>query len=164
MKNYYDLLEVSSKASTDTITRVFKLLVKKYHPDLFTGKQKEQAEKKLMEINEAYAILSDEKKRKAYDFDLEQEKIQQELKLEKLERLQQENDNLKQELSQISPTYSPTPTFSHKNVIQEDKNNYDTEPLISYLKRSLSEHFKNISIIFFILLLLFIFIGIISFL
>lgn len=67
-KNYYDILEVNKNASQEIIDRAYKVLVKKYHPDLQTDPvMKSQCEEKLKEINEAYETLSDEQKRKEYD-------------------------------------------------------------------------------------------------
>ncbi len=68
-KNYYDILGVSKDASADDIKKAYRNLVKKYHPDLHPN-DKECAEK-FKEINEANEVLSDEKKRKQYDFEQE---------------------------------------------------------------------------------------------
>ena len=46
MKNYYDVLEVSRKASKDTINKIFKIHMKANHPDLFQGEEKIKAEEK----------------------------------------------------------------------------------------------------------------------
>ena len=68
--NYYEILKVSKNANQEQIKNAYKLLVKKYHPDLYVG-DKEFAEKKLREINEAYKILSDFDTKKEYDKYLE---------------------------------------------------------------------------------------------
>ncbi len=68
-KNYYETLGVDKNASSDDIKKAYRVLVKKYHPDLHPG-DKEAAEK-FKEINEANEVLSDEKKRKEYDFQQE---------------------------------------------------------------------------------------------
>ena len=68
-KDYYKILGVDKNASSDDIKKAYRTLVKKYHPDLHPG-DKEAAEK-FKEINEANEVLSDDKKRKQYDFEQE---------------------------------------------------------------------------------------------
>ena len=64
-KDYYKILEVPEDASDDVIKKSFRKLAKKYHPDTNGGNQ--QAAERFQEINEAYSVLGDEAKRKAYD-------------------------------------------------------------------------------------------------
>lgn len=61
-KDYYHTLGVSKSASQEEIKQAFRKLAHKHHPDKSGGD-----EAKFKEINEAYQILSDEKKRKQYD-------------------------------------------------------------------------------------------------
>lgn len=61
-KNYYDVLGVPKGASKEDIKKAFYKLAAKYHPDKKGGD-----ETKFKEVNEAYQVLSDEKKRKEYD-------------------------------------------------------------------------------------------------
>ena len=82
-ENYYEILEVSTKASPEIIKKAYITLVKKYHPDLQDDSKKEEYENKLKKINEAYEVLSDETKRKKYD-----------LELENLRHIQSEQSNL----------------------------------------------------------------------
>ena len=80
METLYDILEVSRKASPEVIDKAYKILAKRYHPDIKSGEEKLVAEEKMKQINEAYMILSDEQKRKEYDKKLEaQEKIEPEV-------------------------------------------------------------------------------------
>lgn len=75
MKNYYETLQVNENASKEIIEKAYKVLAKKYHPDLQTDeKNKKIMEKKLKEINEAYHILSDSFLKEQYDKELEKEK------------------------------------------------------------------------------------------
>ena len=63
-KDYYEVLGVSKDASADEIKSAFRKLAKKYHPDV--SKEPDAAEK-FKEAQEAYAVLSDESKRRQYD-------------------------------------------------------------------------------------------------
>ena len=65
MVNYFDVLNVSENAEPEVIKASYKTLAKKYHPDSYKG-SREDAEKKMALINEAYQILSDEHSRKQY--------------------------------------------------------------------------------------------------
>lgn len=61
-KDYYNILGVSKNASKDDIKKAFRKLAHQHHPDKGGGN-----EKKFKEINEAYQVLSDDKKRTQYD-------------------------------------------------------------------------------------------------
>jgi molecular chaperone DnaJ len=61
-KDYYQVLGVEKGASKDDIKKAFHKLAHKYHPDKKGGD-----EAKFKEVNEAYQVLSDEKKRREYD-------------------------------------------------------------------------------------------------
>jgi curved DNA-binding protein len=63
--DYYQLLGVSKKASKEEIKKAFRKLAMKYHPD--KNKDNKEAEEKFKKINEAYAVLSNDEKRKQYD-------------------------------------------------------------------------------------------------
>lgn len=63
-KNYYEILNVNRKSTIQEIKSSYRKLAKKYHPD--TNKS-DEAETKFKDINEAYATLTDEEKRKKYD-------------------------------------------------------------------------------------------------
>ncbi|WP_320170779.1 J domain-containing protein [Maridesulfovibrio sp.] len=64
-KDYYKLLGVSRTAEKEEISKAFKKLARKYHPDL--NPDNADAEQKFKEINEAYEVLKDPEKRKMYD-------------------------------------------------------------------------------------------------
>ena len=68
-RDFYKLLNVNRFSSQDEIRRNFKKLVIKWHPDKNnqSDEQREYAEKMFKDINEAYSILSDEKKKRIYD-------------------------------------------------------------------------------------------------
>lgn len=63
-KNYYDVLGVARDATADEIKKAFRKLARKYHPDV---SKEPDAEQRMKEVNEAYAVLSDPEKRAAYD-------------------------------------------------------------------------------------------------
>ena len=62
--DYYEILGVSKTASKVEIKKAYRKLARKYHPDV---SKEDNAEEKFKEIQEAYAILSDDEKRKMYD-------------------------------------------------------------------------------------------------
>ena len=61
-KNYYEVLGLDKKATSDDVKKAFRKLAQKYHPDKSHGD-----EAKFKEVTEAYSVLSDEKKRREYD-------------------------------------------------------------------------------------------------
>lgn len=67
MNTLYEILEVSENASKEVIEKAYKVLAKRYHPDLQTPENKRMAEQKMKNLNEAYDTLSDDLKRKIYD-------------------------------------------------------------------------------------------------
>jgi curved DNA-binding protein len=64
-KDYYKILGVDRKAGADDIRSAYRKLAMKYHPDKNPGDKK--AEERFKEINEAYQVLGDDKKRAHYD-------------------------------------------------------------------------------------------------
>lgn len=63
-RDYYEVLGVSKDASLAEIKSAFRKLAKKYHPDV---SKEENAAEKFKEVQEAYAVLSDEDRRRQYD-------------------------------------------------------------------------------------------------
>ena len=61
--DYYEVLQLSPNADTDTISRVYRILVKRYHPD----NRETGNERKFNDVVQAYRVLSDPEKRAAYD-------------------------------------------------------------------------------------------------
>ncbi len=109
MKNYYEILQVNEKASQEIIEKAYKVLAKKYHPDLQKDvRRKELSEDKLKQINEAYDVLSDSFLRGQYDAELHRQR-EEELKAkfgdenygtEKVKFYGQANENQKSKSAQ----------------------------------------------------------------
>lgn len=64
-RDYYEVLGVGKDADDGAIKKAYRVLAKKYHPDMNPGDA--EAEKKFKEASEAYAVLSDPEKRRQYD-------------------------------------------------------------------------------------------------
>lgn len=65
----YDILEVSPKASKEVAEKAYRVLVKKYHPDMQPAEKKAWAEKMIKKLNNAYEIIMDDEKRAKYDLE-----------------------------------------------------------------------------------------------
>lgn len=65
-RDYYEVLGVEKTATDEELKKAFRKLAKKYHPDA-NPDNKEEAEAKFKEVNEAYEVLSDKQKRNMYD-------------------------------------------------------------------------------------------------
>lgn len=64
-RDYYEVLGIGKDADDAAIKKAYRVLAKKYHPDMNPGDA--EAEKKFKEASEAYAVLSDPEKRRQYD-------------------------------------------------------------------------------------------------
>lgn len=62
-RDYYEVLQLSPNADSETISRVYRILVKRYHPD----NQETSNTGKFNEVTEAYRVLSDPEQRAGYD-------------------------------------------------------------------------------------------------
>lgn len=108
MKNYYEILQVSHNASKEVIEKAYKVLAKKYHPDLQTSyTAKNYAEQKMREINEAYDVLSDDFLREQYDFEFRREKI----------------SNMNNNSSRVNTNMSDSSSNEYNNSNQQQTNN-----------------------------------------
>ena len=118
MKNYYAILEVNKNASTEIIEKAYKVLVKKYHPDLQnTPEDKNISETKIKEINEAYEVLSNKEKRTEYDNALaEAEAIEQEKILQ---------NQLERELQNITQEQNNNNANNYNNIYYNNSSNYN---------------------------------------
>lgn len=64
-RDYYEVLGIDKSASADEIKKAYRKVAKKYHPDM--NPDNKEAEAKFKEASEAYAVLSDDEKRRQYD-------------------------------------------------------------------------------------------------
>ena len=69
-RDYYSTLGLRPDSSAEEIKKVYRKLAMQYHPDRNGGNS--EGEERLKEINEAYQILGDEKKRRLYDLQYRQ--------------------------------------------------------------------------------------------
>ena len=65
-RDYYEVLGVEKNATDEEIKKAYRKMAKKYHPDA-NPDNKQEAEAKFKEVNEAYETLSDSQKRQMYD-------------------------------------------------------------------------------------------------
>ena len=113
MKNYYDELEVSRNASSEVISRAYKVLAKKYHPDT-TTEDKKIAEEKFKKISEAYEVLSNEQKRAEYD-----KTLQPEIDSDRYNKVLHDNKIMAEQLSNLKSkinTNNSQPSRSNPNI------------------------------------------------
>lgn len=104
MENLYELLEVSKNASDEVIQKAYKVLVKRYHPDV--AYDKSTSEKMIKKINYAYSILSDKQKRHEYDMQCEQQT---------LKNAQVQYEHINYEVKKEEPYSEPTKVINIDN-------------------------------------------------
>lgn len=146
MSNLYEILEVSEKASKEVIDKAYHVLVKKYHPDLQQGEEKQKAEEKMKQINEAYEILSNEEKRKEYDNDLESKRQEEKIiedrrRQEEINRYRhvQGQDPIKQEIYNENSDQN-----IYKNEVVNENNNYQNAKKIQKeINRAYANAYNN---------------------
>lgn len=134
MKNYYEILEINKNASQDVIEKVYKVLVKKYHPDLQSSPEgKAKCEAKIKEINEAYDVLSNDAKRKEYDDELNRNAEEEKVAMNNAHHIQNENIQTQEVVHEnvvpqqppvySSPQYNPEELKRRMEQQQQDYQN-----------------------------------------
>ena len=144
MKNYYEILEVNRKASKEVIDKAYKVLIKKYHPDLYEGEKQKYAERKTKEINEAYRVLSNDFLKEQYDDELEiqiRKEIRNDYTMQKQEQDQLQQREAKQEETE-TPKKNKIGTFDSiveltKNMIHLMKNKEKREEIKEVTKKDI---------------------------
>ena len=144
MSNLYEILEVSEKASKEVIDKAYHVLVKKYHPDLQQGEEKQNAEEKMKEINEAYEILSNEEKRKKYDISLEEQRKQKEI-IEEQKRKQQINEYEQEKIQEQleNQTYYRNENQSINKNIGENNSYQNAKKIQKEINRAYVNAYNN---------------------
>ena len=151
MKNYYEILEVSEKASPEVIEKAYKALVKKYHPDLQPDDKKQEAENRIKEINEAYDILSNTDSKSKYDEQFNRQRvIEDQRKYDQTKNNYQNNTNnskssITNQKSTISKNYSQQNI--QKKIIKKPKI-YNEETIENYdlqnqFNKAINEAYNN---------------------
>lgn len=167
MKNYYEILEVSEKASSEVIEKAYKALVKKYHPDLQPESSKKQAEEKIKLINEAYDVLSNNDKKVKYDEELNKKNLVHE------QKINNEKQTIKKPHQQMQPKpknnsnfqneYNQTINDAYNNAYNEAYNRAYQQAYINNLKnmgyeikyqKTFKEHLITIAAVFFTIIIL----------
>lgn len=136
MKDYYEILEVNETASKETIERVYKLLVKKYHPDLQPPESKKSGEEKIKQLSEAYEILSDDVKKIEYDIKLKEYKIEKMMEDIKSQSIPETEESV-ETISVVDNTNQPQSPFSvTDDEIRRQAQLYYDEVYKQYLYRN----------------------------
>lgn len=149
MKNYYEILEVDPKASKEVIEKAYKVLAKKYHPDLQEEKNKKRAEEKIKNLNEAYEILSDTNKKAKYDEQLKQIKEEEERK-----RAVQHNDYINNIKGVYSNQYN---NYKKEQELSKEANNILKKEYKKELRRlKMNAFFRKLKAIVIVLGIVFI--------
>lgn len=141
LKTYYELLEVSEMASTETIRATYRSLSKRFHPD---NKKTGDAERFRL-ITEAHDCLIDEEKRRTYDRELtKSRKPKREARTtesaEKKTRARQEKD------AHSVPSFDPAPgveaLFQLGAVVM---GHYEVEPIVQTVFMQLRPDLQNLT-------------------
>lgn len=120
MKDFYQILGVKPDATEEEIKKAFRSLAKKYHPDMHPDDATMEA--KFKEVNDAYAVLSDSKKRTEYDLSRNGQTNTKEKKQER-ENTRQAKQAEKVDFSQMHKSFEQFFGFDPKTkeVTKEEK-------------------------------------------
>lgn len=101
MKDYYKILNISSSATSDEVKKAFRKLALKYHPDKTNGST--GSSERFSEIQEAYAVLSNSRKRSEYHYSRYRETARSKPMAETAEDVVVAADELKKKIVQFDP-------------------------------------------------------------
>lgn len=161
MINYYKELGVNNNASKQEIKLAYLSMLKKYHPDVYDG-DPEFAQNKTALINECYATLKDDEKRKAYDIELEkfEPKPKQTTKSEDDFILKEFFKRFRTNLHQEKPK-TERQTQSQPKAQRVKKQKVKKEKQISQISEEDIERKENKKLTIYIIIILAIILGII---
>jgi curved DNA-binding protein CbpA len=120
--DYYSLLSVSRTASEDEIRSSYKVLIKKWHPDLAKG-DATMNELMTRQLNEAYEVLSDPGKRRVYDLSLERAKNEREKWMQYARN--PKRDNTPRETTVKGPSFDNFEDIERKNRTKLERERLD---------------------------------------
>lgn len=140
-KNFYDILEININASQEIIDKAYKVLVKKYHPDLQnSAEEKAKCEAKIKEINEAFDTLSNPQKREEYDKFILESQISE----EDYNDLYNENENLKREINTLKNNSNANINNSYNNQNpKKDFNNQNSKKDFNSQNADFEKEYEN---------------------
>ena len=124
--DYYEYLQISPNADTETLEKVFRMLAKRYHPDNPTSGNSE----KFNMILDAYQVLSDPEKRASYDItypEIQRRKWQFQMSISSDEN---EEDEMKMRYDILAALYSAR----KKNVREPGIGGWYLEKLLGYFE------------------------------
>lgn len=156
-KDYYGILGLLDDAEDVVIRAAYKALAQRYHPDKWTG-NKEEANRRMQEINEAYGVLSDSSKRKQYDATRDKSEYQTDTQSDAEESFRNtylddwkkvieyfpKLDVFAKNLQKISSSLE----FSFKSILIEQKRFNDAQMIAEHLENNFFEKYfgKNVEI------------------
>lgn len=154
MKNYYEILEVNSKASKEVIEKAYKVLIKKYHPDGQVSEKKNEYNEKVKEINEAYEVLSNPFLRSQYNIEMEKdEKRQNEIEYQRIIN-EQKNQNEKNQRTYQEPKVQKVNESEFWSFIEDLKEIFKNRKKREQLKKFAKKDFIAIGLTIVIVILL----------
>ena len=151
LKDYYEILGVSQKASDDQIRDAYKKLAKAYHPDKHQGD--DFFAEKFKSLQEAYAVLSDPESRKDYDTDLAAE-LKGQKKTEEPKKQAKKKTSQKNSASSKARTVKDLPSlidiyFEQKIATVKPRKEYDT-----FLASPKKKYFSWVKIVIVVLVII----------
>ena len=138
--NPYAVLGIPVNASEEEIKKAYRKLARENHPDLHPEEERDAYESKMKQINEAYTILIDDEKRKAYDIELNAKRQ------EEIQKKMQENTSLEQDFFNDLQNANMKRQKEEQDKINrklEEEQKSNMEKLQADLQRTYSNAYNN---------------------